>query len=278
MLRHTLPPTFALTLSLFAATPASPCSIAPPSLDGAAAPADGADAVPRNARLVIEQSLPAMSVPVLLHRDLDEGADPRSVPLRRVGDLVVVDLPELEADTDYTLTFDAAEDNELGETGREPVSFRTGDLFDDEAPTLTEDPEAAVHVAYQAPMPGPVDSCGGSGIPESWTLTIPLPEAEDDVAVAGFRLLEIDERGGQIETRVVLGQPDGLTHWVREGGEKTYVVEAFDLAGNVVQSEPFVVSLYPGGGCSAATVTDDAAPVAALFLLPLLGALRRRRR
>jgi len=276
MLRSILPPSLALLTTVLAAAPAWPCSPALPSLWGPTAPTDGEGGVPTNARLVIDQSFPATNASAFLSVD---GGEERAVGLLPTGRLLFVNLEGLAPDTAYTLRFEVPDDGMT--EGRDPVHFTTGAAADDTAPTMpTEvgDPEVEFHAGNGLML----DSCGGGG-QDQWNIKIPLAAASDDVGVAGYRLLEVDERGGRIERFVRLESEraagdDFLYDWRTTDGEITYVVEAFDLAGNTVESEPFGVGLFYGGGCSATFVPRGGAPLAALSLLAgLVGLLRRRR-
>jgi uncharacterized protein (TIGR03382 family) len=165
-------------------------------------------------------------------------------------------------------------------SNREPVVFTTGDVIDDTPPTLTLSDEPT-RVDYQPADPNMFNSCSDGPAEEMWFVNVPVPEATDDTGIAGYRLFRVNEFGGRTPASVDLhGYATQLTHVAREGGDAVFLIEAFDLAGNVTASEEFVVSLLPTAalGCTAATVSDDSLPLAALALLPLGLALRRRRR
>jgi hypothetical protein len=141
----------------------------------------------------------------------------------------------VEPDSDYTVVFEgpAEEDELLGAEDREPLLLRTGSARDTAPPTLLDEP--TVEVSYHPASPlGPIDSCGG-GLVASWSMLVSPPRADDDMGVAGFRLLRQEGEGFVEASATVVG--DNLLYDSRaEGGEHVYVVEAFDHAGNVVRS------------------------------------------
>lgn len=271
MLRTSLPPVLALSIALLAAAPAWPCSPLVPSLWGETAPLDQQEEVPLNARLVIQQPVPATNARALLDDGVNE---PREVGMFSSGQFIVVTLESMEPLTDYTVTFEVPEDG--ASEGREPVRFRTAEATDERPPRITES-GALVSVQFRPGTPIFVDSCGGGAV-DRWDMRFDPPGADDEGLVAGYRLLEVDDRGGLIERSVRVASEEGVFYSAYEPGEKTYRFEVFDLAGNATLGEPFVVQLYAGGGCSATQIMATDAPLVAFAVLPLVGLLLRRRR
>jgi uncharacterized protein (TIGR03382 family) len=253
------------------AAPARPCSLAPPTLSGPIAPADDATDVPLNAVVHLWLQSGVVDFAATLSR---EDAEDASLPVTRDDDLAVVDLGDLAAGVDYTVTFDLAGTSvDFGE-GRDPLRFRTGDARDDDAPTITSAPTATVrHRPGDAPF-GPVSSCGPSSATNS--IVVGPLDADDDVAVAGWRMFRLDERGGRAQVAAeVVPRTDGLVAFEPEAGTYRYGVVAFDLAGN--ESDMVEVEAWASGvGCSATSTSSTGAPASLALVAVAAAALRRR--
>ena len=250
---------------LLPAGPARPCSALMPHL-GAVAPADDATGVPTNALLHV-----AMNEGRVTFAATRAGGDSVDAPLPVApdDDVAVVDLGDLAPATPYTITFDPGDDG----VGRAPLSFTTGDGPDEATPTITSETTATVR-HQQGSLPFLGSMCGP--VPTTNVVTIGPLAADDDVLVAGWRLLRLDERGGRAQVAVALGpHVDEIVTREPDPGTYRYGVVAFDLAGN--ESEMVEVDAWVSGvGCSATRARSTSAPASAGLVAVLVVAARRR--
>jgi hypothetical protein len=266
----------ALSLSLLSARAAHPCSLAVPTLDGPIAPRDGATAVPTNARVVVAFDSFA-GAPTVTTVDLhDANGDVTQPAFGTEGELFIVRPTTLSGNMSYTLVLGS---DDFGTITSVQRSFTTTTSDDTtapvfagelEEPTYTFEPKAAFGQGF--------DSCGFNSV-DRYFVDVPFPEASDDMGLAGFHVFTVDEIGGRTLRASVL-EADAQSRVIEftEPGTYTFVVEAFDLAGNTTMSnEVTTILLAPIVSCSAAHVTTTEGPSGAIALLVMAIANVRRR-
>lgn len=272
-----------LTVTVFAAPAALPCSPAEPSLGGTAAPVEGGT-LPVNgvvhADLFTGGVTPGASVRADSDTDLVEPGS-RSLDVDSAAGVFRVNLDGLEPATSYTLTLTLPPEIVFSEEeATREIPFVTARDVDDTAPTLEGD--ATVVVEHQ-PGPGPFggfDSCGGPT--ETNLITVTPPAASDDVGLAGLKLYRVDDNGARELRTFRLTTADGADEGLTIGdsekldGAYAYEVVAVDLAGN--ESAPVALDVNIGvlSGCSA-TASDASTPAAAIAFAAVLASRRRRK-
>lgn len=273
-----LHPLALLFVVLSFAESARPCSFAEPSLDGPSAPTDDATGVPTNARIVVRFSdfsgAPTVTAVVLV----DENGVETNPAFSMEQDLFIARPSALAPNQRYELRTTT---NDFGGDHARTIPFTTS--ADDDTTPPTIDGALADPTYTFEPKAGPgmgVDSCGFNSV-DRYYVALTFPEASDDTGVAGFAVYVVDENGGRSLRETVLGaDATGTTIEHLEPGTFTYVVEAFDHAGNVSSTnEATVAVMGPVVSCAAAHPMTEGAPAAALALslLALLGRPRRRR-
>jgi uncharacterized protein (TIGR03382 family) len=268
-------PLLAASIAAFAAPPARPCSIAPPTIQGNVAPTDGDVGVPTNALLHLSMLQGGL---VFAATRASGDGEPVALDVSQEGGVAIIDLGALEPDTAYAVQLSTAPLFE-GDTEavREPIRFTTGS-GDDVTP-----PRAVSGLAVETEHePGtrlfePVSSCGPSSA--SNTIRVLLPAAQIDDDVVGFRLFRRLENGTRVLRRAVLRADlfgEQIVDTERDAGSYEYELVAFDAAGNESEPHAFTVDISPFG-CSA-TARTSSPGMAVLFgaLALALGARRRR--
>lgn len=252
------------------ASPARPCSISEPFLSGPVAPAQGAQAVPTNAKLHVSLSGGFVDFGARL---LSAGSEPALLPMTRDDQLAVVDLGALAPGTAYTIEI-VAEPRFEGDVPStiEPIDFVTADADDDAPPSIAGAPP--VKVEHQ-PGSGPFQMTSCGAFPSNNMIVVGPIEADDDTGVAALRLYRLDDNGGRALVATTMNDSDHLVGFEPTAGTYRYAVVALDLAGN--ESEPAIVEAWVSNvGCSAAAVRATGTP-ASLALLGLLAVVTRRR-
>ncbi len=262
--------------TFLAASAAFPCSFVQPGPWGLTQPGEGAADVPLNTVLTLFTS-PTRQFGSVAAELVDlETDERRSLSVDKEFDTVLVDLEGvIEAGKSYRVEFPPTDDFT---PEREPVAFTAGDIVDTTAPEV--EPTLTYDVTFRTDPANGASSCGS--IPDQWIVRVNMPAAEDDVLVAGARLLIVDENGGRREVNTNRYAESGIIeHRALEGGVDTYVVEVFDLAGNVASTEEIEINrggyMGLGGGCAAVHHRTGAAfsGAFALFGLLLVGFRRR---
>jgi hypothetical protein len=269
-------PSIAFFTVVLVARAALPCSPALPSLDGPTAPDDGASGIPTNARIVVAFDAfgGTPNVTDVILRD-DEGTETRPA-FGAEGSLFIVRPTGLRDDATYTLVLNA---NDFGVAVSAQRTFTTTNADDVisplfvgelESPTYTFEPKAAFGQGF--------DSCGFNSV-DRYFVDIDFPAVNDDVGIAGFHIHTIDENGGRTLRETSLdASATGRTVELNDPGTVTFVVEAFDFAGNsTFTNEVEVVLMAPLISCSALHATTTATPVAALATLAVMGLTMSRR-
>jgi len=257
---------------------ARPCSLAVPSLDGPSAPSDDATGVPTNARIVVRFSdfsgAPTVTTVVLV----DESGVETNPAFSMEQDLFIARPTSLEPNQRYELR---ATTSDFGSDHTRTIPFMTSSDDDTTPPTI--DGALADPTYTFEPKAGPgmgIDSCGFNSV-DRYYVELTFPEASDDTGVAGFAVYVVDENGGRSLRETVVGaNATGTTIEHLEPGTFTYVVEAFDHAGNASSTnEATVAVMGPIVSCAAAHPLRQGAPRAALVLsaFALLLLPRRRR-
>jgi hypothetical protein len=255
-------------LPLLCAAPALPCSIEfpVPSLDGLAVPADGAT-LPTNGVLHLGVLTTGTPIRASLRADSEDDAQARTLDVDDVAGVVRVNLEGLAAETSYTLTLtiDAADAFTEEDLVRE-LNFTTLAAADAAAPTI--DGDVVVDVEHYSPgfLPG-FDCGGGTGN----TITFSLPDANDDVGVAGVKLFRVRDDGTR-ELRSFSLDVDTFVDDQKDAGDYEYEVVAVDMAGN--ESAPLAVPVNVSG-CSAAGAGTPMLAFALALLVKRRSARRR---
>lgn len=271
-----LHPLLLLSAILAFADTARPCSFPEPSLDGPCAPAEGSTAVPTNARVVVRFSDFA-GTPTITSVVLVDASGAETNPAFSVeGDLFIARPVALSPNMNYELR---AITNDFGSDQSRIIPFTTAADDDTTEPTIdgaladpsyTFEPKAANGMG--------IDSCGFNSI-DRYFVELAFPSASDDMGLAGFSVYVVDENGGRSLRETVLDpSATGTTIEHTEPGSYTYVVEAFDHAGNASSTnEATVVLMAPLLSCAATHVSSNGAPHVAFGLggLSLLALLRR---
>ena len=239
------------------------CSCVPPTLEVTAAVPDGSDA-PTNARILAfvptANGLASEGTVALL---LDDAAQEITFSVEQavVGDVVVIEPGELQADSLYTVEL-TAPDLSGGEPITASFTFETGSEADETPP---ERPELVEVRTVTDDLDG--SSCG------------PITDVELDVTGV--------EDGAPLRLTSDLGTlwvPPGLRAWTQGAcsfgrapeGEVSLV--AVDAAGNESEATAPGEVVDSVAGCACSGVGSGAAPAWLLGGLALLGVARRRRR
>lgn len=197
----------------------------------ALASVDGRDAVPINLVLFAEF---AAEGDTLTARSQDDDDVVLFTPLATDGFVRIEAERELQPNTDYVLCSNGVFDT--------CASFRTANARDDVAPA----PPVASLDRTEGFSREP--ECGG---PYSGTAVVILAEAVDDV---GAMVLRRSISGGQATTRrveqVQQGDEVALIDVAEEGGEASYDIRAFDLAGQESEATIVAASLGCPGSCA----------------------------